>query len=143
MYIDASVIVAILNREPDAERYKRILDENRGKGLVSAVTVYEAAVSLARAKTIILGRKPVGEEVRIAFQSVQIFLNANSITEIGLSPDIARRAIEAASIYGKIVGHEADLNFGDCFSYACAAANQVPLLFKGDDFNKTDILSLT
>jgi ribonuclease VapC len=35
--------------------------------------------------------------------------------------------------------HAAALNMGDCFAYACAKANRARLLFKGDDFAKTDI----
>ena len=35
--------------------------------------------------------------------------------------------------------HPAGLNFGDCFSYALAKAYDEPLLFKGDDFPRTDI----
>ena len=43
--------------------------------------------------------------------------------------------------YGKGTGHPAQLNFGDCFAYALAKAMDVPLLYKGDDFAKTDIHS--
>ena len=32
---------------------------------------------------------------------------------------------------------------GDCFAYAVAKTYRTTLLFKGDDFNKTDILSAT
>ena len=48
-------------------------------------------------------------------------------------------ALEAARTYGKAVGHEADLNFGDCFAYACAKGYRAALLYKGDDFAKTDL----
>ena len=41
--------------------------------------------------------------------------------------------------YGKGSGHPAQLNFGDCFSYACARHHDVPLMFKGADFTRTDI----
>lgn len=41
--------------------------------------------------------------------------------------------------YGKGRGHPAQLNFGDCFSYACARAAGVPLLYVGTDFAKTDL----
>ena len=49
---------------------------------------------------------------------------------------IARTAFD---VFGKGQGHPAQLNFGDCMSYAVAKAHGVPLLFKGDDFSKTDI----
>ena len=41
--------------------------------------------------------------------------------------------------FGKGTGHGAALNFGDCFAYALARAKGVPLLFKGDDFSRTDV----
>jgi len=45
-----------------------------------------------------------------------------------------------AAAYGKAVGHQVDLNFGDCFSYACAKAHGVSLLYVGGDFAKTDLV---
>lgn len=45
----------------------------------------------------------------------------------------------ASGTYGKLIGHEADLNFGDCFAYACAKALGMPLLYKGNDFARTDL----
>ena len=37
--------------------------------------------------------------------------------------------------------HAARLNLGDCFAYALAKSLDAPLLYKGDDFTKTDIRS--
>jgi len=37
--------------------------------------------------------------------------------------------------------HPAGLNFGDCVSYALAQARGLPLLYKGEDFAKTDVIS--
>ncbi len=139
MYVDASVIVAILNREHDAEHYKAILDRNLQTGLISPVTIYEAAISLARAKALLRGQKPTKEEIQAAFKSVHFFMTANGIKEITIDTLIGKGAVEAAAIYGKVVGHPADLNFGDCFAYACAKAHNVSLLFKGNDFAKTDL----
>lgn len=53
---------------------------------------------------------------------------------IAIAEDAFRR-------YGKGQGHPAQLNFGDCMSYALAKSLDVPLLFKGDDFRATDIRS--
>ncbi len=50
----------------------------------------------------------------------------------------ARRAFEH---YGRASGHPAKLNFGDCMAYAVAKASSVPLLYKGNGFAKTDIVS--
>jgi ribonuclease VapC len=47
-------------------------------------------------------------------------------------------AAEADADFGK-GRHPAALNMGDCFAYACAKANDAALMFKGEDFSKTDI----
>lgn len=57
------------------------------------------------------------------------------------TPSQARRAVEAFMRYGKGRGHPANLNFGDCCSYASAAETGLPLLFKGDDFARTDVVA--
>ncbi len=58
--------------------------------------------------------------------------------------EIAEREFECAADahahYGK-GRHPAALNMGDCFAYACAKSHNAKLLFKGDDFTKTDILA--
>jgi len=53
----------------------------------------------------------------------------------------ARIAREAYRDFGRGSGHPARLNFGDCFAYALAKAMDEPLLFKGEDFTRTDITS--
>ena len=50
--------------------------------------------------------------------------------------EIARAAYRD---FGRGGGHPAGLNFGDCFAYALAKATREPLLFKGDDFSRTDV----
>jgi ribonuclease VapC len=59
--------------------------------------------------------------------------------EVAITPEIGRRALDAGATYGKAVGHPAELNFGDCFAYACAKQLGVPLIYKGDDFAHTDL----
>jgi ribonuclease VapC len=66
------------------------------------------------------------------------------IAEIGaaetpITGDVGERAMTAAATYGKAVGHPADLNFGDCFAYACAKSQGAGLIYKGDDFARTDL----
>ena len=56
-----------------------------------------------------------------------------------ITSDIGQGAIAALAIYGKQVGHPAQLNMGDALSYACAKAEEVPLLYKGQDFSETDL----
>ena len=138
--VDASAIVAILVREPDAERLSQAIDAAPPPLLVSPLTIFEASLSLARAK---LGprpaRKPTSHEIRAALAVVVAFVEANDLTEIEISGAIGRQAVEAAAVYGKAVGHEADLNFGDCFAYAAAKANGARLVYKGEDFSRTDL----
>ena len=60
---------------------------------------------------------------------------------IAVDTTMADLAYDAFEIYGKGSGHPAHLNFGDTFSYALATIKNVPLLFKGDDFSRTDLQS--
>ena len=58
---------------------------------------------------------------------------------IAVDTTMAELAYDTFEIYGKGSGHPAQLNFGDTFSYALATIKNVPLLFKGDDFSRTDV----
>ena len=60
---------------------------------------------------------------------------------VAVTPDLARKAVDGCRGFGKIVGHGADFNFGDCFAYAHAQAQGEPLLFLGDDSTPTDVRS--
>ena len=60
---------------------------------------------------------------------------------IAVDTTMAELAYDTFEIYGKGSGHPAQLNFGDTFSYALATIKNVPLLFKGDDFSRTDLQS--
>ena len=59
--------------------------------------------------------------------------------EVHITSGMGREAVKALSIYGKVVGHPAQLNMGDALAYACAKAYHIPLLYKGEDFRKTDL----
>ena len=59
--------------------------------------------------------------------------------EVEISAATGGRALDAAATYGKVIGHTADLNFADCFAYACAKEHGVGIVDKGDDFGKTDL----
>lgn len=67
---------------------------------------------------------------------LEILLVAPEIVTIGKAEQ--RLALDAYARFGK-GQHPAKLNMGDCFAYACARANGLPLLFKGNDFGQTDI----
>uniref|UniRef100_B0T062 PIN domain-containing protein n=1 Tax=Caulobacter sp. (strain K31) TaxID=366602 RepID=B0T062_CAUSK len=78
--------------------------------------------------------KGLTEAARL-LDSLQRSVDAQIVT-IGAPEQAA--AIDAHARFGKGV-HTAKLNMGDCFAYACARTNGVPLLYKGDDFALTDI----
>jgi ribonuclease VapC len=69
------------------------------------------------------------------------FITRFGIAITPITEAVARRAAEAFERYGRGSGHPARLNFGDCLSYAVAAEQHAPLLFKGADFAHTDIKS--
>lgn len=129
MFIDASALVAIVAQEPDHAELRQRLKRHRRR-TISAFVVYEAAVALAR-----LGEISVEDAQILVMQFKKIF----AVAEVHIEMRFAEIALGAFQRYGRGRGHKAKLNMGDCFSYACAKALDVPLLFKGDDFIHTDI----
>lgn len=125
MVIDTSAIVAIALDEPEALSFEQRIADDPVR-LISAATVLEAAMVLETR----LG-EPGGSELDLWFHKAEVEIVAGEVAHA----DQARRAWRR---YGK-GRHPAALNFGDCFSYALAALTGEPLLFKGDDFAKTDI----
>ena len=97
--------------------------------LCSALSAWEAVAGLCRSYSFSI--PAVQADVHSFLKLVKI-----QFVEIGQREfDIA---VDAYARYGK-GRHPAALNMGDCFAYACAKANRAKLLFKGDDFSKTDI----
>ena len=137
-FLDASVVVAILSNEDDAEILSARVRAVQGTIYVSSIVTYEAVISLARKKAG-HGRRLTPGQIDEARATVEVFFEALGAQEVPLAGDVTESAIEASQRYGKLVGHPARLNFGDCFAYACARAKNVPLLYKGADFAKTDI----
>lgn len=126
--VDASAVVAILRAEPDADRYLKVIDVAETLR-ISAVNHLEAAVVVDKARDPVAARR---------FD--QFIIEAGIRVEPVIA-DHARIARDAYRDYGKGSGHQAGLNFGDCFAYALAKSTGEPLLFKGDDFVHTDIES--
>lgn len=138
MFLDASAVIAILAEEKDAPLLQARLDAAATPFTVSPLSVFEMVTGLARKKTPGDPRKS-RELLRQAQVVVAAFLQDLGAREIDITPDIGRAAQKAAMRFGKITGHRADLNFGDCFAYACARSQGVPLLFTGNDFSQTDV----
>jgi len=129
MIIDASALIAILRDEPDAASYAHAIEQASERRL-SAVNFVEAAVVIDANRDPIASRR--FDEL---LTEAQILIEP--VTEIQ-----ARIARDAYRDFGEGSGHRANLNFGDCFAYALAKATGEPLLFKGDDFRRTDITSV-
>ena len=129
MFVDASAIVAILTREPEAGALVDRL-EAAERAITSPIAVVEATVGLCRKRhaSIEEARKHVGD-----------LLSAARIALVAVTAEDAEAALDAFARYGKGRGHPAQLNLGDCFAYAVAKNQRRSLLFKGDDFAKTDI----
>ena len=126
MVIDASAIVAILNAESEAPALAAAIGAAKAR-YTSPIDVYETTAALMRES------KRSGDE---AGEVVRQFLEAASIDVLAITDDVATIAIKAFDHFGE-GRHPAQSNMGDCFSYACARAQDAPLLFKGEDFSKT------
>lgn len=137
MFLDASVIVAVIAREAGYQAFEQKLAEHGGPFYVSALAHFEAAQAIARIAAA--GLKPNAEQLIEAGEAVDDLLGDRDVRYVDLTEEISRLAITASATYDKTVGHPAALNMGDCFAYACAKALNVPLLYKGDDFTRTDL----
>jgi ribonuclease VapC len=125
MILDTSAVIAILRNEAEAGFAKAI--EKADDRRISAVNYVEAAAVIDGSRDPIASRRfdDLLREAQVAIEPV---------TEAQ-----ARVARRAYSDFGRGSGHPAKLNFGDCFAYALAQTEREPLLFKGDDFTRTDV----
>ncbi len=144
MFVDASAIVAVLSREPDSEEIVRQLTEIGGNFFVSPLVRLEVVLALSRNKA---GGSQTDPRSRASMEDAERifdkFIDRINAEEISISNKIGRAAVSACAAYGKVCGHPAMLNFGDCFAYACAKTLEVGLLYKGDDFARTDLAGPT
>ncbi len=128
MFLDTSAIVAILCGEPDAaELAQRIAAAERR--LTSPVVRLEACMVLASQLDMAPSQ---------ANALVDEFLEEANVSMVPIDDKIGALAVACFEAFGK-GRHSARLNLGDCLSYACAKAYRSPLLFKGEDFSRTDI----
>ena len=121
--VDASAILAILFREPEGVAFEEFLLQNDG-GVISPVNYWEVMI---RAQAAGPGGMQIAESI----------LNRLGVAMANTTPAEARLAVDAHRRFGR--GTPAKLNLGDCFAYALATTEGDGLLFKGDDFPKTDV----
>lgn len=126
MLLDTSALLAILLGEPEAPALVRAIAAAPSRAVGTPTLVEAAAVMLAR-------KGPAGE---IALDAL---LRRLGVSVIPMSEDAARLARLAYARFGKGVGSPGVLNYGDCLAYGVAMAARQPLLFKGEDFGRTDV----
>ncbi len=128
LFVDASAAVSILALEPDHMTFVAQMQRDPVR-IWSAVARWETFRALCRADNITV----VDAELRVAD-----FEAENKIRLVPIAEREAQLAFSAHANFGRN-NHPASLNMGDCFAYACAKANDARLLYKGDDFSKTDL----
>ena len=125
--VDTSALAAILFGEPEAALYTQLIHD-ADRCLISAANILELSIVI---------ESQIGPEA--SRQCDAFFRRADIIIE-AFTAEQAHLARQAFLDFGK-GRHSAGLNFGDCFAYALAKITGEPLLFKGEDFKKTDIRS--
>jgi ribonuclease VapC len=127
--VDSSAIIAIFRQENDAEHFARsiAIDDDP---VISAANLVEASI-------VLRGLKKIAPER--AERWLDDFIEAAGIRIEPVTPDQANAARSAHLQFGKGTGHDAALNYGDCFAYALAKTLEASLLCKGNDFRLTDI----
>lgn len=125
--VDTSALMAILLREPENQAFLDVMGRT-ARVLMGAPTRFE--LDMVATGKLLDGGVPLARRL----------VEAQQIEVVDWDADLAEIATSAFLRYGK-GRHPAKLNFGDCMAYALAKSLGVPLLYKGDDFAKTDIRS--
>lgn len=123
--LDTSALVATALGEPEADAFARAIV--RHEALVGTPTLLETRMVLAAR---------IGDAAAAAF--VAAVIRRPTLHPVAFSLRMHEIASDAFDRFGR-GRHPAALNFGDCMAYAVARAHDVPLLFKGNDFSRTDV----
>jgi ribonuclease VapC len=127
--LDSSAVVALLLNEKEAAAFQRLLRD--------AETVAIGAPTLLECELVVTSL--LGAEGLMRLDELLMALGAEIVPFGERELAVARLAFRS---YGK-GRHPAGLNYGDCFSYAVAITRGEPLLFKGEDFSRTDVQAIT
>ena len=125
MVVDTSALVAILKVEPDASTLLSRLG-NSGANRIATATLLEAQMVV------------ISQLNEAGLAELELLMNRAQIQVVPFNADHMRWALHGWRHFGK-GRHKAALNLGDCFSYGLAKAMDAPLLFKGEDFQYTDV----
>ncbi len=125
MVVDTSALLAVLQDEPERRAFNEAIE--------AADSVAMSVASLVETSIVIEARH--GAE---GLRALDRFVDRAGIVIAGVDLEQGKVARDAFSRFGK-GRHPAGLNFGDCFAYALAKVLGEPLLFKGEDFARTDL----
>jgi ribonuclease VapC len=125
MVIDTSALLAILQDEPERRRFNEAIEAAADRLLSVATFVEVSIVTDAR----------FGSP---GLHHLDLLIDRAGIDLVSVDADQALIARDAYSRFGR-GRHPAGLNYGDCFPYALARTRGLPLLFKGEDFARTDV----
>ena len=128
--VDSSALVAILRREPEADRFLQVI--------AAADRCLLSAVSLLATSMVLAGR--TGDST--AWAGLDGLVARAGMEVVAQDAEQATLARQAFLDFGK-GRHPAALNLGDCATYALARSRALPLLFKGEDFTQTDLVPAT
>ena len=129
MVLDTSALLVILLGEPESAEFREVIEMDPVR-LLSAASFLETAI-------IVETRfgEPGGREL-------DLLMHKAAIQVVSVDAEQVEVARHAYRLFGK-GRHPAGLNYGDCFSYALSRVSGEPLLFKGEDFQRTDVRSVT
>ncbi len=128
LFVDASAMVAIIAEEPERDRL--VIEAVEGApALWSPMACWETVAALSHSRQM---------DVAEARQEASLVAEELGLTLVPIGQRELDLALDAYQQFGK-GRHPAGLNMGDCFAYACAKSHDARLLYKGDDFSKTDL----
>ena len=125
MIVDTSALVVILFLGPEADQFLQLINEASSVRM-SAANFVETSLVIESHRNSAISRQ------------IGLFIRRADISIEPVTIEHAYIARQAFLDFGK-GRHPASLNFGDCFAYALAKATGESLLFKGNDFTKTDL----
>jgi ribonuclease VapC len=128
MILDTSAIIAAITNEQDSSRFRA--------AMLGAESLSISSIAVLETKVVLFAR--LGLDAVGLFEEM---LKNAGIVVVPFDDEMATAAFDAFRRFGKGQGHPAQLNIVDCAVYALAKARSEPLLFKGGDFDRTDIHS--